>query len=95
MVSFAKKKSDIVNMLGSGALEALQLAIPLAKTIPLVGGTVEGSLQVVLYIIQVKDVRLHDVPKECSDPSLGRQDEEGAMPTPGRPCRNDHSCHHH
>ena len=33
-------------------------AIPLAKTIPLVGGTVEGSLQVVLYIIQVKDVRL-------------------------------------
>jgi hypothetical protein len=63
MVSPAKKKRDIVDMLGSGALEALQLAVPLAKTIPLVGSTVEASLQAVLYIIQVKDVRF----PPCSD----------------------------
>ncbi|KAJ7812995.1 hypothetical protein B0H14DRAFT_2855554 [Mycena olivaceomarginata] len=37
MAALAKKKRDIVDLLGSGALEALQLAIPLAKTIPLVG----------------------------------------------------------
>jgi hypothetical protein len=63
MVSPAKKKSDIVDLLGSGAVEALQLAIPLAKTIPLVGSTIEGSLAAVLYIIEAKDVRL----TPCSD----------------------------
>jgi len=63
MVSRAKKKSDIVDLLGSGAVEALQLAIPLAKMVPLVGSTIEGSLQVVLLIIQAKDVRL----PPCSD----------------------------
>jgi hypothetical protein len=63
MVSAAKKKSDIVGLLGSGAVEALQLAIPLAKTIPLVGSTIERSLEAVLYIIKAKDVRL----TPCSD----------------------------
>jgi len=48
---------DIVDLLGSGAVEALQLAVPLAKAIPLVGSTVEGCLLAVLYIIRVKDVR--------------------------------------
>ncbi|KIK25717.1 hypothetical protein PISMIDRAFT_334294 [Pisolithus microcarpus 441] len=48
----ARRAAD---MLQSVAVDALQLAIPLAKTIPLVGGTVEGALQAVLFIIQVKD----------------------------------------
>jgi len=63
MVSLAKKKSSFVDLLGSGAVEALQLAIPLAKTIPLVGSTIEGSLQAVFLIIKAKDVRL----PPCSD----------------------------
>jgi len=58
MVSPPKKKSDILDLLGSGALEALQLSIPLAKAIPFIGGSIEGSLQAVLFIIQAKDVRL-------------------------------------
>jgi len=82
-------------MLGSGALEALKLALPLSKTIPLIGSTIEGSLQAVLCIIEVKDVRPPHFPTGCSDPQLGRQDEEAAMPAFGRPCRNDHSRHHH
>ncbi|KAG6816437.1 hypothetical protein H0H87_006099, partial [Tephrocybe sp. NHM501043] len=55
MVSSAKRKRGIVDTLGSGAVETLRLAVPLAKAIPLIGGTVEGSLQAVLYIITVKD----------------------------------------
>ncbi|KAJ7211905.1 hypothetical protein B0H12DRAFT_1242495 [Mycena haematopus] len=50
----AKKKS-IGRLLGLGAVEALQLAIPVSKTIPLVGNTVEGALTTALYIIQAKD----------------------------------------
>ncbi len=58
MVSSAKKKkkTDVFYLLGSGALEALRLAIPLSKTIPLVGSTIEGSLEAVLSIIEIKDV---------------------------------------
>jgi hypothetical protein len=58
MVSPAKKKSDIADLLGSGGVAALQLAIPLAKAIPLVGNTIEGCLESVLFIIRAKDVRL-------------------------------------
>jgi hypothetical protein len=58
MVSLSKKQRDIVDLVESGAVEALHLALPLVKTIPLLGGTVGASLEVVLYIIQVKDVRL-------------------------------------
>lgn len=57
MVSSSKKKNDVVDLLGSGAVEALRLAIPLAKSIPLLGSTVEGSLEIVLLIIEAKDVR--------------------------------------
>ena len=63
MVSPAKKKSDILDLLGSGLVEALQLSIPLGKAIPFVGNSIEGSLQAVLFIIQAKDVRL----SPCSD----------------------------
>ena len=58
MVSSAKqkKKTDVFDLLGSGALEALRLAIPLSKAIPLVGSTIEGSLEAVLSIIEIKDV---------------------------------------
>ncbi|KAJ7511516.1 WD40-repeat-containing domain protein [Mycena galericulata] len=54
-MSPAKKKSNIMELVGNGAVEALQLAIPLAKMIPLVGNTVEGSLTAALYIVQAKD----------------------------------------
>lgn len=43
--------------MGSVVVDALNLAIPLAKAIPLLGSSVEGSLQAVLYIITIKDVR--------------------------------------
>jgi hypothetical protein len=39
---------DMARILDPGAVDALKLAVPLAKTIPLVGSTVEGSLQAVL-----------------------------------------------
>jgi len=94
MVSRAKRR-DIVDMLGDGAVEAMNLAVPLVKAIPLVGSTVEGCLQAVLYIISVKEVRRPHVLTERSDPCPGGQDEEGGMPPFGRPCHNDHSCHHH
>ncbi|KAJ7722687.1 WD40-repeat-containing domain protein [Mycena metata] len=55
MVPPAKKKSDVLEMVGFGALEVLQLVIPVAKTIPLVGNTVEGSLEAALFILQAKD----------------------------------------
>ena len=55
---FQSSTSGTVDQVGSGAAEALRLALPLAKTIPLVGGTVGASLEDVLHIIQVKDVRL-------------------------------------
>ncbi|KAJ7767234.1 WD40-repeat-containing domain protein [Mycena metata] len=55
MVPPAKKKSDVLEMVGFGALEVLQLAIPVAKMIPLVGNTVEGSLEAALFIVQAKD----------------------------------------
>jgi hypothetical protein len=64
MVFLSKKKAlDIVDLAGSGALETLKLAVPLAKTIPVFGGTLEGCITAALYIIQVKDVRL----PPCSD----------------------------
>ncbi|KAG6819744.1 hypothetical protein H0H93_009091 [Arthromyces matolae] len=50
------KNRDVTSILASGAIEALQLAVPLSKAIPVVGSTVEGSLQAVLYILQVKDI---------------------------------------
>ena len=46
-------KMDIV-----AAVEVLQLAIPLARTVPFVGSILESSLLAVLHIIHVKDVRL-------------------------------------
>ncbi|KAJ7039994.1 WD40-repeat-containing domain protein [Mycena alexandri] len=59
MVSPAKQKSDLVDLLGSGAVQALRLAIPLAKTIPLIGTTIEGSLEAVLHIVEaVDDVKM-------------------------------------
>ncbi|KAI5990779.1 hypothetical protein EDD15DRAFT_1144094 [Pisolithus albus] len=44
-----------VDMLQSVAVDALQLAIPLVKLIPVVGDPVAGSLQAALFIVQVKD----------------------------------------
>ena len=58
MVSLTKKQKDVVELVESGVVEALNLALPLVKTIPLVGGTVGASIEVVLHIIQVTDVRL-------------------------------------
>ena len=58
MVAFTKKQRDIIDLVESGVVEALNLALPLVKTIPLVGGTVGASIEVVLHIIQVTDVRL-------------------------------------
>ncbi|KAI6160843.1 WD40-repeat-containing domain protein [Pisolithus thermaeus] len=42
-------------MLQSVAVDALQLAIPLAAAIPLLGSNVKGILEAVLFIVQVKD----------------------------------------
>ena len=66
--------------------DALKLAVPLAKTIPLLGPTIEGCLGAVLYILEVKDVRFSI---SCSSLQFdvqgeGRQDEEGEMSTLGR-----------
>ena len=58
MVAFTKKQRDIIDLVESGVVEALNLALPLVKVIPLVGGNVGACLEVVLHIIQVKDVRL-------------------------------------
>jgi len=49
---------DTVETIEAGAVDALRLAIPLAKTIPLIGSTIEGSLLAVLHIIRIKEVRL-------------------------------------
>ena len=46
----------MVGILESGAVEVLRLAAPLAKAIPLLGSTVEGSIMAVLHILRVKDV---------------------------------------
>ncbi|KAI6107721.1 WD40-repeat-containing domain protein [Pisolithus croceorrhizus] len=42
-------------MLQAVAVDALQLAIPLATAIPLLGSNVRGILETVLFIVQVKD----------------------------------------
>ncbi|KAI6097036.1 hypothetical protein F5141DRAFT_480773 [Pisolithus sp. B1] len=44
-------------MLQSVAVDALQLAIPLAAAIPLLGSNVKGILEAVLFIVQVKDMK--------------------------------------
>jgi hypothetical protein len=80
MVSRRKEVKKAVNMLGSVAVDALNLAVPLAKAIPLLGSTVEGSLQAVLFIINIKDVGSFLAPSLQSNFwDEGRQDEEGEM----------------
>jgi len=80
MVSRRKEVKKAVNMLGSVAVDALNLAVPLAKAIPLLGSTVEGSLQAVLFIINIKDVDSFLAPSLQSNFwDEGRQDEEGEM----------------
>ncbi|KAK6995796.1 WD40-repeat-containing domain protein [Favolaschia claudopus] len=55
MTARTKKKSGVGDLVISGALEILELAVPVSKAIPLVGNTLEGALEAVLYIIKVKD----------------------------------------
>ncbi|KAK7050655.1 WD40-repeat-containing domain protein [Favolaschia claudopus] len=55
MTARTKKKSGVRDLVVSGALEILELAVPVSKAIPLVGNTLEGALEAVLYIIKVKD----------------------------------------
>jgi len=50
-----KKRGEAVDMLAAVAVDALKIAIPLAKAIPLVGNIVEGSLEAALYIVEIKD----------------------------------------
>jgi hypothetical protein len=56
MAPRSKKKSSRLETLGSVALDALKLAVPVSKAIPVVGNILEGSLEVALHIIEVKDV---------------------------------------
>ena len=60
----ASKKAAVLPMAGGltdvihlPPVDTFQLAIPLAKTIPLLGSAVEDCLQTALRIIQIKDVR--------------------------------------
>lgn len=68
-------------MLAAVAVDALKLAIPLAKAIPLVGNVVEGSLAAALYIVEVRNVRPSVLLSRLQSnlESTGRQDEEGEM----------------
>ncbi|KAK6967054.1 hypothetical protein R3P38DRAFT_3508998 [Favolaschia claudopus] len=55
MTARTKKKTGVGDLAISGTLEILELAVPVSKAIPLVGNTLEGALEAVLYIIKVKD----------------------------------------
>ncbi|KAF7306289.1 hypothetical protein MIND_00419900 [Mycena indigotica] len=49
------KNSGAVDRWKALALDVLKIAVPVSKAIPLVGNTLEGALEAVLYIIEVKD----------------------------------------
>lgn len=71
-------------MLAAVAVDVLKLAIPLTKAIPLVGNILEGSLEAVLYIVEVKNVRPSVLLSRLqSNRSTGCQDEEGKMQASG------------
>jgi hypothetical protein len=84
MVSRSKNQKT-VDMLGSVAVDAIKLSVPLAKTIPLLGPTIEGCLVALLYILEVKDVRfpISSWSLQFDVRGEGRQDEEGEMSTLG------------
>ena len=86
MVSRAKKTRKTIDMMGSMTVDALNLALPLAKAIPLLGPTIEGSIGAVLYILAVKDVSfsIFRLSLQFDVRGSGRQDEEREVSTLGR-----------